>query len=106
MKAIEKQITVNGKEITVYKINHDVNGNPRYVVHFLNLITEEDTAEMDKRSYKYGFERIDAEYNRAHARALAVGGRKYTANWFGGGFVFSSYNIADTLQAALNHRFK
>ena len=33
----EKQVTVNGEEVTVYRIDNDVNGNPRYVVHFLSL---------------------------------------------------------------------
>jgi hypothetical protein len=66
------KIEKNG--VTLYRVNNDVNGNPRYVVHFLFL---------------------DNDYNNAHKKALSIGGAKYRSKWFGGGFVFQSYNIRD-----------
>lgn len=60
---------VDGKEISVTKIDHDVNGNPRYVIHFLELGVE------------------PADYGKIK------GLTKYRAKWFGGGYVFQSYNI-------------
>lgn len=75
----EETVTVNGNEITVFRIENDNNGNPRYVVHFSDLgISLWDYDDINKL---YGF-------------------KKYTAKWFGGGVVFQSYNIQDTLEYA------
>lgn len=57
------------------RITNDVNGNPRYVVHFLN---------------------IDSDYETAVKKANKIGGRKYHTKAYGGGIVFQSYNIQDT----------
>ena len=53
------------------RINNDVNGNPRYVVHFLQLA---DT------------------YERALFLSRQLGGRKFHNKQFGGGIAFQSYN--------------
>ncbi len=53
------------------RINNDTNGNPRYVVHFLQLA---DT------------------YARALFLARQLGGRKFHNKQFGGGIAFQSYN--------------
>ena len=73
--------TVQGKEIEVFRIPNDVNGNPRYVVHFLDLNIK--LSDYDNINKLYGF-------------------KKYRAKWFGGGVVFQSYNIEDTLNFALD----
>ena len=73
--------TVQGKEIEVFRIPNDVNGNPRYVVHFMDLGIK--LTDYDNINKLYGF-------------------KKYRAQWFGGGVVFQSYNIADTLEYALD----
>jgi hypothetical protein len=78
MKAKELQVKVNNEEITVYKIDYDVNGNPRYVVHFLSL----------------GIELKD--YGRI------AGLKKYRAKWFGGGYVFQSYNVEKDVEYMIN----
>ncbi|WJJ57925.1 TreK [Staphylococcus phage 80A] len=76
----EETVTVNGNEITAFRIENDNNGNPRYVVHFRDLgISLWDYDEINKL---YGF-------------------KKYTAKWFGGGVVFQSYNIEETIKWAL-----
>ena len=73
--------TVQGKEIEVFRIKNDVNGNPRYVIHFSDLGIKLD--DYDNINKLYGF-------------------KKYRAGWFGGGVVFQSYNIKDTLSFALD----
>ena len=72
--------TINGNEVTTYRINNDVNGNPRYVIHFLDVANN---------------------YNEALNIIRSIGGRKYTAKWFGGGIVFSSYNILEDLKKVI-----
>lgn len=61
----------NGKEVTVYRINRDVNGNPRAVVHFTQL----------------GLENFDS----------VKGLTKYRGKAFGGGYVFQAYDIRTSL---------
>ena len=78
----EETHTVQEKEITTFRIPNDVNGNPRYVVHFMDLDIK--LADYDKINKLYDF-------------------NKYRAKWFGGGVVFQSYNIEDTLNFALNY---
>lgn len=58
------------------RVNSDANGNPRYVVSFivLGLPTYESTA-----------------------KTRAAGLKKYRGRDFGGGFVFSSYNVQHDL---------
>ena len=72
--------TVQGKEIEVFRISNDANGNPRYVVHFRDLGI--GLWDYDNINKLYGF-------------------CKYRAKWFGGGVIFQSYNIQDTLNWAL-----
>jgi hypothetical protein len=54
------------------RINNDVNGNPRYVVHFLQ---------------------IAESYERALFLGRKLGGRKFHNKQYGGGIAFQSYNI-------------
>lgn len=68
----------------------DVNGNPRYVVHFRNLLT---VAEKDRMA-EVG--NIQESYAIACARANTIGGRKYNNKRFGGGIVFQSYSVHET----------
>ena len=73
--------TVKNERLTVFRIPNDVNGNPRYVIHFSDLGIK--LADYDNINKLYGF-------------------KKYRAGWFGGGVVFQSYNIQDTLNFAIN----
>lgn len=65
--------------LTFTRINNDVNGNPRYVIHFLNLLKDGEKG-----------------YETALKRAKKIGGRKFHNKQYGGGIVFQSYNINDT----------
>ena len=67
MKAIDKRV-----EFT--QINSDINGNPRYVCHYLEL---------------------SDIYEVAIKLANSIGGRKFHNKQYGGGLVFQSYNIYD-----------
>ena len=67
------------RTIEVHRVDNDVNGNPRYVVHFL--------------PFGSNYLKTVKLFNDA------IHGRKYTAKWFGGGIVFSSYNVGDCLRA-------
>lgn len=72
------------------RINNDINGNPRYVVHFLDLLTVADIQGLD----------LDQKFNLALQKARKVGGTKYRGKDFGGGIVFTSYNILETINKA------
>ena len=65
------------------KITHDSNGNPRYVMHFLDFVPD----------IKYGID--SPAYEIAVKRANKLGGRKFHNKQYGGGIVFQSYNIYD-----------
>ena len=63
------------------KIKNDINGNPRYVVHFLDIADN---------------------YQNAIHLAKKIGGRKYHTKTYGGGIVFQSYNIKETEKQITN----
>lgn len=75
-----EMVNAQNEQIEVFRIDNDTNGNPRYVVHFTDLNIS--LWDYDSINKLYGF-------------------KKYTAKWFGGGVVFQSYNIKDTLIYAL-----
>ena len=72
------------------KINNDLNGNPRFVVHFLDLLNEGERKGLD----------VLQSFDLAVKKARKVGGTKYRGRDFGGGIVFQSYNIQETINKA------
>lgn len=64
------------------EINRDTNGNPRYVCHYVNLLTPEDQLVP-----------YDQQYACAIYNAKALGGKKFHNKQYGGGIVFTTYNI-------------
>jgi hypothetical protein len=72
------------------RINNDVNGNPRYVVHFYDLLTDLEGLNLN----------ILERYELALKKARKVGGKMYRGKDFGGGIVFQSYNIIETINKA------
>ena len=68
------------KKINFTRIKNDINGNPRYICHFLNLA---DT------------------YEAAVKLANKIGGKKFHNKQYGGGIVFQSYSL-DELECAIN----
>lgn len=70
-----KQEITTTSGINFTRIGNDINGNPRYVCHFLNIADN---------------------YNEAIKKANTIGGKKYHTKSYGGGIVFQSYNIEYT----------
>lgn len=78
----EEFVKIGENKIPVYRVDNDINGNPRYVIHFLSIAdTYEDGVKLIRK----------------------IGGRKYKAKWFGGGLIFSSYNILEDLKQIVEH---
>lgn len=75
------------------KISNDINGNPRYVCHFLQVLPD---------YIKNGGDGISVKYEKALKIAKAIGGRKFHNKQYGGGIVFQSHNIADTEQQIMS----
>ena len=73
----QETIKVNNQEISYCRIDNCINGNPRYVIHFLDIAND---------------------YNEALNKARAIGGKAYRAKWFGGGIVISSYSLSEDLK--------
>jgi hypothetical protein len=91
----KKFITINGinknmkkydyqqlENITLTRVNNDVNGNPRYVLHFLEILNKEEQAFLP----------FAKKYDYALKKAKLIGGRKFHNKQYGGGIVFQSYN--------------
>jgi len=97
---------MNTTEIEFTRINNDINGNPRYVCHFLNLLN------ANERGYAYAGEELDPnkpildigiseKYALAIKKSNKIGGRKFSNKQYGGGLVFQSYSLPD-LEKAIN----
>lgn len=63
------------------QVKNDINGNPRYVLHFLYLIKETESTDVFK------------DYDLALSKAKKIGGKAYRGKDFGGGIVFQACNI-------------
>lgn len=75
----------NTNKIDFTRINNDVNGNPRLVVHFLQMLTKQEV-HSDLLSWS------GVKYDLAIMRGKTVGGRKYHNKSYGGGIVFQEYS--------------
>lgn len=64
--------TANNNQVNIYRARNDYYGNPRYIIHFLN---------------------IDNDYQTAVQNSRKIGGKIYRGKDFGGGIVFKSYNV-------------
>ena len=69
------------------RISNDTNGNPRYVIHFLQLLNDQERLMPFSEKYDYALK-----------KAKKMGGRKFSNKQYGGGIVFQSYNIYDLAQ--------
>ena len=93
LKSIQKAVStqkkhmigMNNYPIRFTRINNDVNGNPRYAIHFLDLINSEENLFLP----------FAKKYEYALKKAKKIGGKKYDNKQYGGGIVFQSYNIND-----------
>jgi hypothetical protein len=76
---------MNHHPVRFTRINNDINGNPRYAIHFLDLINSEENQFLP----------FSKKYEYALKKAKKIGGKKYDNKQYGGGIVFQSYNIED-----------
>ena len=91
--------TIDGTDITVYSTTPDYCGNPRFVVHYLSF----PNLDPDPECWAHGIDEIVSMQNRYIDNVRhAVGGKRYRGRDFGGGIVFSSYNVRETLAHALS----
>jgi hypothetical protein len=88
---IEAETGCSMNSIEFTRKSNDVNGNPRYVCHFLAL---------DKHGYESNLS-ISQRYALAVKIANSIGGRKYHTKNYGGGIVFQSYSL-DSLVRDIN----
>ena len=72
------------EQLRVTSIRNDINGNARHVVHFLQLLTREESAASG-----------GDKYATALARARTIGGRKFHNKQYGGGIVFQCYGAGE-----------
>jgi hypothetical protein len=73
------------EKIDFTRINNDVFGNPRYVVHFIDFLNNEEKSFLP----------FSKKYEYALKKAKLLGGKKYDNKQYGGGVVFQSYNTMD-----------
>ena len=72
------------------RVNNDSFGNPRYVVHFLNFINDNDEGSiLEKKSL-------------AVQRAKLINGKDYRGKDYGGGIVFTIYSPEDKENEIIN----
>jgi hypothetical protein len=69
------------QNLQIDRIKNDSNGNPRYVVHYLNLLTEEEMQESGDK------------YTLALYKSKKIGGKKYHNKSYGGGIAFVTYDL-------------
>ena len=69
------------------RINNDANGNPRYVIHFLQCCPANYKCWPISESYKATCKLMNK-----------IGGRKYHNKSYGGGIVFQSYSLDETIE--------
>lgn len=87
------------------RIKNDINGNPRYVVHYLELLNDKDfkaprdADELEAIEFKKIMNSTDYAYKLALKKAKKIGGKKFHNKQFGGGIVFQSYNTADLIKS-------
>jgi len=67
------------------RVNSDTNGNPRYVIHYLNCMPN--------------IEDWNDQYGETVRLMNKIGGRKYHNKSYGGGIVFQSYNLEYTIKS-------
>lgn len=87
-KASKKEQLKHAQRITFKKITSTQLGSPRYVCHFLHLLTQDELNGIGIA--------ITERYAVAVRRAHKIGGKKYHTGDYGGGIVFTSiYNTGD-----------
>lgn len=86
---------LNDTELT--RVNNDINGNPRYVVHFLSC--EPETWKDYENTLTNRYKNVCKLMNK-------IGGRKFHNKQYGGGIVFQSYNVHELIYSIFDLKYK
>jgi len=82
---------VNSDSFT--RVKNDINGNPRFVLHFLHFVGDSevsrDTPDFVTKKYEIALKR---------AKGAPFYGRKFHNKQYGGGIVFSTYNLSGLIR--------
>lgn len=81
----------------LFAVKNDICGNPRYVIHFLDILTDEEEAQFN--GLRFGG--IQEKEQFAVNKAKLINGKSYRGKDFGGGIVFTS--DADQLVNKINN---
>lgn len=86
--------------MNITRIKSDANGNSRFVVNFLDLVTEQDR----QTAPDFGPERIQYLFSKALENAEKIGGKRYRGKDHSNGIVFQSYesNLIEDITKLLN----
>ena len=87
--------------VEVHRVNSDRYGNPRYVVHYAEMLPDAPYNQKLCGDVMYFRVRQEAEFEIVR-RALF--GRRYRAKWMGGGIVFSTYENLESYIAEARQR--
>lgn len=82
-----KRIAEIEESLNQNRQTNDVNGNPRYAVHFNAMFSDNEYTTQILRS-----EGVEERYVKAVFRAKKIGGKKFHNKQFGGGIIFQCYN--------------
>lgn len=81
--------------VNTTRINNDVNGNPRYVVHHLAFVNDLESHNKHINTSQ--------RYELAVLRANSIGARKFHNKQYGGGIMWSTYGcIAADIDSAFS----
>lgn len=73
--------------------NWNTNGNPRYVIHFLHFVGDNEVSRLDP---DFVSKKYDIALKRAKAHPFY--GRKFHTKQYGGGIVFCTYNLSGLIK--------
>jgi hypothetical protein len=79
-----------------HRVTNDVNGNPRYVTHFLAFLSDSERFCQAMQ--------VNDKYKLAKKKANKLGFKVYRGRDFGGGFVTTSYNLENDIERIIDQR--
>lgn len=86
------------RPIEFKRLKNSVYGNPRYAIHFFSMLSTDEQVALENKFRAENNTSLGVTqymYKAALKKAKKLGGSKYHNKSFGGGIVFTSYNIND-----------
>lgn len=84
--------------VELIKINRDKNGNPRYICHFTDVLSDVELFNANLKNL--------ANYKIALKKAKAIGGKRYDTKKHPFCIVFQSYNKTSLANDIVKLRFE